>query len=69
MNNATTASQSPPLDSVPLHPIVVPSEGKYIKNCHSCGKYLRRNRRMLIGGYDYNQNKRPICWDCDASYE
>ena len=26
MNNATTASQTPPLDSVPLHPIVSPLE-------------------------------------------
>lgn len=52
-----------------LQRVVGPKDVKYIKNCACCGKYLKRHRWMLVGGYDYNQNKRPICWDCDASYE
>lgn len=49
--------------------MVGPADVKYIKHCACCGKFLKQHRWMIVGGYDYNQNKRPICWGCDASYE
>ena len=46
MNNATNASQTPPLDSVPLHPIVRLSAGQVWRKHGPCD-WLRVNRIML----------------------
>ena len=69
MSEETKRNSTATASAVACSAMVGPTDVKYIKHCCSCGKYLKRHRWMIVGGYDYNHNRRPICWDCDASYE
>jgi hypothetical protein len=52
MNQATNASQTPPLDSVPLHPIVRPEP------CPFCGS------EAMVMTWETNDDPRLPGWHC-----
>jgi hypothetical protein len=57
MNNATTASQTPPLDSVPLHPIVRPRVGQVWSFRGGRHDKIKRVSRAGWGKWGYRNGK------------